>query len=76
MKKLKSILSLTLVMLFISAMTFTSCGGKKGANNETETEQAEGDEHPEDGDSTEHPADGDSTEHPADGDSTEHPADN
>lgn len=83
MKKLKSILSLSLAMLFISAMTLSSCGGKKEANSEAETEQVEGGEHPEgehpegehpsEGDSTEHPAGG---EHPTEGDSTEHPTDN
>lgn len=67
MKRFKSIFTIAFVMLFISAMSFTSCGGKKEANNEADTEQAEGGEHPAGG---EHPTNGDSTEHPAD--STEH----
>lgn len=67
MKKIKSIFTLAFVMLFLSAVTFTSCGGKKESSNNTETEQAEGGEHPE----GEHPAD---SEHPTEGDSTEHPA--
>lgn len=66
MKKLKSIFTLAFVMLFLSAVTFTSCGGKKEGQNEDTTEQAEGGEHPE----GEHPAGG---EHPTEGDSTEHP---
>lgn len=65
MKKLKSIFTLAFAMLFITAICFTSCGGKKDANEEETTEQAEGSEHPEGG---EHPTD--STEHPTD--STEH----
>jgi hypothetical protein len=69
MKRFKSIFTLAFAMLFISAMSFTSCGGKKEANNETDTEQTEGGEHPTEG---EHPAGG---EHPTEGDSTEHPAD-
>lgn len=64
MKKIKSILSLALALLLISAFSFTSCGGKKDSNNEADTEHAEGGEHPEGG--GEHPTDGDSTEHPAD----------
>jgi len=66
-------------MLFISALTLTSCGGKKESKSEDKTEQTEGGEHPTD---SEHPASGDSTEHPTDsdhpteGDSTEHPTDN
>ena len=64
MKKLKSVFTLALAVLFISAFSFTSCGGKKEANTEADTEHPEGAEHPTDGDSTEHPAD--STEHPAD----------
>lgn len=69
MKRLKSIFTIAFAMLFISAMSFTSCGGKKEANDEAATEQAEGGEHPE---GAEHPEGG---EHPAEGDSTEHPAD-
>jgi hypothetical protein len=72
MKKLKSSFTLAFAILFISAFSFTSCGGKKEANNEeAETEQAEGGEHPTE---AEHPAAADSTEHPAAADSTEHPA--
>jgi cbb3-type cytochrome oxidase subunit 3 len=57
MKKLKSSFTLAFAILFISAFSFTSCGGKKEANNEeAETEQAEGGEHPAAADSTEHPA--------------------
>lgn len=65
MKKLRSILTLTLVFGFLASVTFTSCGGKKEGTEET-TEQTEG-EHPEGG---EHPA-GDTTEHPASSDTTE-----
>jgi hypothetical protein len=68
MKKLKSILTLTLAFGFLASVAFTSCGGKKESAEET-TEQTEG-EHP--ADSSEHPAD--SSEHPTEGDSTEHPA--
>lgn len=71
MKRLKSLLSLALAILLVSAFSFTSCGGKKDSNNEAETEHVDGAEHPADG--AEHPADG--AEHPADGNSTEHPAD-
>jgi len=70
MKRLKTILSLTLAMLFISAMSFTSCGGKKEVKNENEAEQVEDAEHP-----TETPA-VDSAEHPEKKDSAEHPAGN
>lgn len=75
MKKLKTILSLSLAMFFISAVTLTSCGGKKESKNEENTEQSEGGEHPTEG---EHPTDADTTggEHPTTGDSTEHPTDN
>ena len=68
MKKLKSILTLTLAFGFVASVAFTSCGGKKEGAEET-TEQAEG-EHPAEG--GEHPTEG--GEHPAGGDSTEHPA--
>lgn len=64
MKRLKSLLSLALAILLVSAFSFTSCGGKKDSNNEAETEHVDGAEHPADG--AEHPADGNSTEHPAD----------
>ncbi len=64
MKRLKSLLSLALAILLVSAFSFTSCGGKKDTNNAAETEQVDGAEHPADG--AEHPADGNSTEHPAD----------
>jgi hypothetical protein len=57
MKNLKSTFTIAFAMLFISAMSFTSCGGKKEANNETDTEQAEGGEHPAAANSTEHPTD-------------------
>ncbi len=67
MKKLKSIFTLAFAILFVSAISFTSCGGKKEAGDEATTEQAEGGEHPE----GEHPE----GEHPAAADSTEHPAD-
>ena len=72
MKRLKTILSLSLAMLFISAMTFTSCGGKKESKNEDTTEQSGENEHPTEG---EHPTDADSTggEHPKAGATTEHP---
>jgi len=63
-------LTIAFAMLFISAMSFTSCGGKKEASDEAATEEAEGGEHPE---GAEHPTDSAATEHPAD--STEHPAD-
>ncbi|MCS5488929.1 hypothetical protein [Algoriphagus limi] len=67
MKKAKSFLSLILAFSFLSAVTFTSCGGKKEEANETETEQSS--EHPSEhpSDSSEHPS-----EHPSD---SEHPAD-
>jgi len=64
MKILKSIMSLALVMLFVSSLAFTSCGGKKEGNNAEQTEHPEGGEHPE-GD--EHPA----GEHPIESDSSE-----
>ena len=67
---MKSILTLALALGFMSAVAFTSCGGKKEGAEET-TEQAEG-EHPAEG--GEHPTEGDSTDHPAAGDRTEHPA--
>ena len=57
MKNLKSIFKLVFAMLFISAISFTSCGGKKEANSENDTEQAEGGAHPAAGDSAEHPTD-------------------
>lgn len=59
MKKFKSLLSIALAMLLISAFSFTSCGGKKDSNNEADTEHPEGDgaEHPTDANTTEHPAD-------------------
>lgn len=63
MKNLKSTFTIAFAMLFISAMSFTSCGGKKEANNEADTEQVEGAEHPVD---AEHPAAANSTEHPTD----------
>lgn len=64
MKKIKSNLTLAIAILFISAFSFTSCGGKKEANNEeTVTEQAEEGEHPKE---AEHPAAADTTsEHPS-----------
>jgi hypothetical protein len=62
MKKLRSILTLTLVLGFLASVTFTSCGGKKDGAEDT-TEHTEG-EHPEGG---EHPA-SDTSEHPASGD--------
>ena len=62
MQRLKSLLSLALAILLVSAFSFTSCGGKKDTNNETE--HVEGGEHPADG--AEHHTDGKSTEHPAD----------
>jgi len=60
MKNFKSNFTLLVAMLFIAAMSFTSCGGKKDANSEAETEveavdNAENAEHP--ADSTERPAD-------------------
>jgi hypothetical protein len=51
-------------MVFIAAMSFTSCGGKKDANNEAETEVETEVEVVENTENAEHPAD--STEHPAD----------
>lgn len=74
MRKIKSNFKIAFIILSISALTFTSCGGKKDAKNETETEQSEGAEHPTNEDGAEHPAEGDSTEHPTEGDSTEHPS--
>ena len=68
MKNLKSSFTLFFAMLFIAGMSFTSCGGKKDANNEAETEI----EAVDNAENAEHPAD--SSEHPAD--STESPADN
>lgn len=64
MNKLSSLFSIAVVMLFITGLTFTSCGGKK--NEQATEEHMEVSEHPTDGDSTEHPS-----EHPA-----EHPTDN
>lgn len=60
MKNLKSSFTLFFAMVFIAAMSFTSCGGKKDANNEAETEV----EVVENTENAEHPAD--SSEHPAD----------
>jgi hypothetical protein len=71
MKRIKTILSLSLAMLFISAISFTSCGGKKDTKTENATEQSEGGEHPTD---SEHPTSGETNEHPTEGDSTEHPS--
>jgi cbb3-type cytochrome oxidase subunit 3 len=64
MKKLKSTFTLAFAILFISAFSFTSCGGKKEANNE-EAETEEAAEHPAAAEGGEHPAAADSTEHPA-----------
>jgi Na+/H+ antiporter NhaC len=65
MKKFRSNLALAFAILFISAFSFTACGGKKEANNEeAETEQT--DEVKEAAESTEHPADNGGSEHPAD----------
>jgi ABC-type oligopeptide transport system substrate-binding subunit len=63
MKNLKSTFTIAFAILFISAMSFTSCGGKKEANNESDTEHVEGGEHPAE---AEHPAAANSTEHPTD----------
>jgi hypothetical protein len=67
MKRIKSIFTLAVAVMFISAFSFTSCGGKKEAHDD-DTELHEDGEHPE---GSEHPMD--STEHPMD--STEHPVD-
>jgi cbb3-type cytochrome oxidase subunit 3 len=64
MKNLKSSFTLFFAMVFIAAMSFTSCGGKKDANNEAETEVETEVEVVENTENAEHPAD--STEHPAD----------
>ena len=64
--------AITLLMFVFFAMSFTSCGGKKEANEETATEHMESGELHED---TEHPAGGEhpaGSEHPTEGDSTSH----
>lgn len=69
MKKLRSVFSLAILITLFTGMAFTSCGGKKDANDE----KTEATEHP--ADSSEHPANADTTEHPAEG-AAEHPAKN
>jgi len=59
MKKLKFTIASLMIVGFLSATLFTSCGGKKEEATEETTEQAE--EHP-----SEHPS-----EHPADSTATD-----
>ena len=68
MRKLRFTITSLMIVGFLSATLFTSCGGKK--EGEESTEQVESAEHPAEG--AEHPSDG--AEHPSDS-TSEHPAD-